>query len=322
MFCGRKDAMSQNIVTPEHAPRSPITSAKSVPGDIRRVLGVYKPPQTHWVGDGFRVAEYMSVIPNATRLLSPFLLVDYHPMHEYVPTGERRGVGVHPHRGFETVSIAWRGSVAHHDSAGNGGIIGPGDVQWMTAGAGILHKEYHEAEYAKRGGPFHMAQLWVNLPKADKLTAPKYQSLLADQMGRVQLQGNGSYVRVIAGEYQGKFGPAETFTPVHLFDIYLERGSNAPFTFPASHNVALLVAKGQITINGTTTAEANDLVVFTNEGESLDITTGEGAHVLLFGGEPILDPVVQHGPFAMTSQQEILQAFADLRAGEFGQLDD
>src|SRR3954469_24846807 len=230
----------------------------------REVAGIYPSPGLHWVGNGYRVAGYFSSIPDAVRKLSPFLLLDYHPTYDYSPTNDRRGVGVHPHRGFETVTLAWQGSVAHHDSTGAGGVIGPGDVQWMTAASGILHKEYHEENYAKRGGPLQMAQLWVNLPKAHKMAAPRYQPLLADQMGIVNLaEGSGS-VRVIAGEYQRVKGPAKTFSPINVFDARLNTGGKLELSFPAQHNAALLVMKGEVTINGATQASSNDFVLFEN----------------------------------------------------------
>lgn len=289
--------------------------------ELRALDGIYEAPGLHWVGDGFRVAGYFSAIPNAVRKLSPFLLLDYHPTYEYSPTTRPRGVGVHPHRGFETVTIAWQGSVAHHDSSGGGGVIGPGDVQWMTAASGILHKEYHEESYARRGGPFQMAQLWVNLPRAHKMSEPRYQAIVADQIAVVTLPGDAGSVRVIAGEYEGARGPAETFTEIDVFDICLNEGGTVLLSFPERHNLGLLVMKGDVTINGTR-VQSDRFVVFKNEGERVRITADSEAQLLVLGGEPIDEPVVQHGPFVMNTREEIAQAFADFRSGKFGYLED
>lgn len=289
--------------------------------ELRKIEGIYRAPGLHWVGNGFRVAGFFSAIPEAARKLNPFLLLDYHPTYEYSPTARPRGVGVHPHRGFETVTLAWQGSVAHHDSAGGGGVIGPGDVQWMTAASGILHKEVHEESYARRGGPFQMAQLWVNLPKAHKMSPPRYQSITSDRMGIVALPENAGSVRVIAGEYQGAKGPAQTFTKIDVFDVRLNARGRVEFTFPARHNLGLLVMKGDIAINGTHAA-AHDLAVLENAGERLFIEAESEAHLLVLSGEPIDEPIVQYGPFVMNSAQEIQQAFADFASGKFGHLDD
>jgi len=287
----------------------------------RSIEGVYRGPRLHWVGDGFRVRGYFSSIPDAVAKLNPFLLLDYHPAYDYAPTERPRGVGVHPHRGFETVTIAWQGSVAHHDSTGGGGVIGPGDMQWMTAASGILHKEYHERNYARRGGPFQMAQLWVNLPKAHKMATPRYQSITADRMGLVTLPNGAGSVRVLAGQYQGVAGPAQTFTPINVFDVRLNASRSADFALPAGHNAGLLVVKGTAAINGVK-ATLEDFVVFENTGESVHIEAESEAQLLLLSGEPIDEPVVQYGPFVMNSEREILQAFADYNAGKFGHLDD
>jgi redox-sensitive bicupin YhaK (pirin superfamily) len=287
----------------------------------RTIEGIYSPPGFHWVGDGFRVAGYFSMIPDAVRKLDPFLLLDYHPTYDYAPTTRRRGVGVHPHRGFETVTLAWQGSVAHHDSAGGGGVIGPGDVQWMTAASGILHKEYHEADYGKRGGPFQMAQLWVNLPRAHKMSPPRYQPLVAAQMGRVELPDGAGTVRVVAGAYRGVEGPAKTFTPIDVYDASLRAGGTLELAFPARHNVAVLVMSGDVRIGGRE-AHANDFIVFANDGEGITIETTSAAQLLVLSGQPIAEPVVQYGPFVMTSEREIMQAFADFESGKFGHLAD
>jgi quercetin 2,3-dioxygenase len=286
---------------------------------IRQLDGIYRAPGLHWVGDGFRVAGIFSAIPDAVRKLSPFLLLDYHPTYEYGPTERPRGVGVHPHRGFETVTLAWQGSVAHHDSSGGGGVIGPGDVQWMTAAAGILHKEYHEERYARRGGPFQMAQLWVNLPSAHKMSPPKYQGIVADEIGVATLPENAGSVRVVAGEYQGVKGPAKTFTPISVFDVRLSANGKVDFTFPAEHNVGFLVMKGDVTVLGAK-ASQHEFVVFKRGGERVVIEAESEAQLLVLAGEPIDEPVVQYGPFVMNTQREIQQAFADYESGKFGQL--
>jgi redox-sensitive bicupin YhaK (pirin superfamily) len=287
----------------------------------RAIEGLYRPPPLHWVGDGFRVYGYFSVIPDAMRKLSPFLMLDYHPEYMYPPAERPRGVGVHPHRGFETVTWAWQGSVAHHDSAGGGGVIGPGDAQWMTAASGVLHKEYHEEDYSRRGGAFQMAQLWVNLPKAHKMSAPRYQAIPAGEMGVVTLPDGAGTVTILAGDYDGVRGPAATFTPVGVFDLRLVAGGRAAFHVPTHHNLALLVMKGEATLNGTR-ARQHDFVLFANEGEELQVVASEEAQFLLLSGEPIPEPVVQYGPFVMNSPQEIQQAFVDFDSGRFGHLED
>jgi redox-sensitive bicupin YhaK (pirin superfamily) len=306
-------------------PKGPMQSAPSSPNvraKARPVDAIFAPPGVHWVGDGFRVAGYMNVIPDALRRLSPFLLLDYHQPYAYEPTSRPRGVGVHPHRGFETVTLAWEGSVAHHDSTGAGGVIGPGDVQWMTAAAGILHKEYHEAGWAKGGGTMHMAQLWVNLPRSHKMIAPGYQPITADQMGLVSLDGDAGIVRVIAGELAGVRGPARTATKVLTLDARLREGGTLELPFPARENLAVLVMAGEVIVNGEHVAATNDFVLFKNEGEVATIKAQRAAHLLVLGGEPIDEPVVQYGPFVMNTKQEIAQAYDDFRRGKFGYLAD
>jgi quercetin 2,3-dioxygenase len=248
--------------------------------------------------------------------------LDYHPEFTYAPTHEPRGVGVHPHRGFETVTIAFQGSVAHHDSTGGGGVIGPGDVQWMTAASGILHKEYHEENFTHRGGPFQMAQLWVNLPRAHKMDPPRYQPILAEQMGVATLPQNAGIVRIIAGEFRGVHGPANTFTPINMYDAQLTAGGQVEFAFPARQTTAILVMKGEITINGAARAVTNDFVLFANKGELVAIEAQAETQLLVLNGEPIAEPIVQYGPFVMNTAQEIQQAFRDFSSGKFGHLDD
>jgi redox-sensitive bicupin YhaK (pirin superfamily) len=289
----------------------------------RKVTGVFHGAGFHWVGDGFRVSNYFPSGNNFANRISPFFLFDYHAPYTHAPTTQAdRGVGSHPHRGFETVTLAWQGSVAHHDSAGNAGVIGPGDVQWMTAGSGILHKEYHEASYARAGGPMHMAQIWVNLPRSDKMTAPAYQGIVDADIGRVTLPDNAGYVRVIAGEYEGVKGAAHTFTPLNMFDIHLNANGRIELAFPAEQNTGLMVLDGKVTVNGKTAAQSLDFVLFENEGERIVVEASAHAHLLLLNGEPINEPVVQYGPFVMNTEQEIHQAIADFNAGKFGQMED
>ncbi len=300
--------------TPLTAPRESVRAA-------RPIQGIYTPPSLHWVGDGFRVAGYFGVIPDAVKRLSPFLLLDYHPTYAYAPTSRRRGVGTHPHRGFETVTLAFEGSVEHKDSTGGGGIIGPGDVQWMTAAKGILHQEFHETSFGRRGGPFRMAQLWVNLPKANKMDAPGYQPLLASEMGEVTLENGAGRVRVVAGSYRGVRGPAKTFTPIDLFAVELRDKGKVDFDLPAHHNTAILVMKGEVTIGGAR-AKENDFVLFENVGERISASATTDAELLVMSGEPIDEPVVQYGPFVMNTPGEIRDAIRDFERGDFGSMPD
>jgi redox-sensitive bicupin YhaK (pirin superfamily) len=282
---------------------------------------VVPPPPIHWVGDGFRVHGYMSAIPNAMVRMSPFLMLDYHAPHTYSGTERPRGVGVHPHRGFETVTLAWEGRLAHHDSTGAGGIIGPGDVQWMTAASGILHKEYHEASWAKQGGRMHMAQLWVNLPSSHKMAKPGYQPILASEMGHVDLGGSNS-VRVIAGEYAGVRGPARTVTKVTVLDARLSAGATFELPCPSRENLAVLVMAGAITVHGSTHAGEGAFVLFANEGEHVTLVAKEATHLLILGGEPIDEPIAAYGPFVMNTRDEIVRAVEDFNRGAFGSLAD
>jgi quercetin 2,3-dioxygenase len=288
----------------------------------RKIAGIYHGAPIHWVGDGFRVSNYFPSGNNFGSRVSPFILMDYAPPYRYAPThSQQRGIGPHPHRGFETVTLAFEGSVAHHDSAGNTGVIGPGDVQWMTAASGVLHKEYHEREFARAGGTFHMMQLWVNLPKAHKMDLPRYQALTAEQIGRAEIPDDGGQVRVIAGEYKDVKGPAKTFTPINLFDIRLNAGGQVPLSFPAHENTLLLIMQGEVEVSGQKAKEL-DLVLFDNEGEEITVRAEQAAHLLLLNGEPIDEPVVQYGPFVMNTEQEIRQAMLDFSNGKFGYLAD
>ena len=301
---------------------APNVSTASKP--LRRIDRVVAAPRPHWVGDGFFVSGFFNAIPDAQRKLSPFLLLDYGAPREFPPTANtRQGVGPHPDRGFETVPIAFQGSVAHNDSTGKGGVIRPGDVQWMTAASGILHREYHEESWARKGGVMQMAQIWVNLPRAHKMDPPGYQAITADRIGVATLPNGAGTVRVIAGEYDGVRGPAKTFTPVTMLDIRLAAGHRAEFDVPARHNAAMLVMKGETAINGEAASE-NELVVFQNAGERIAVETesDEEAQLLLLAGEPIDEPVASYGPFVMNTEGEIRQAMRDFQSGKFGELED
>jgi len=276
------------------------------------------PSRPNMVGDGFRVFNF---IPGGIgqQRISPFLMLDFAAEHNFSPSEKERGVDVHPHKGFETVTIAYKGSVEHHDSAGNSGVINPGDVQWMTAGAGILHKEFHEKEYSKRGGPFEMVQLWVNLPKKYKSETPHYQALSAEGMGKVELPGNAGLVNVIAGNFRETKGPAQTYSPVNLFDIKLNRDGKVSFPVPEDHNTALLVIEGTIMVNEQT-APGHSFVLFKNNGEDISIKALENSVVLLLSGTPINEPIASYGPFVMNTQEEIYEAIRDFQQGKFGTL--
>ncbi len=280
-------------------------------------------PPVHFVGDGFRVHNFIpGVDPLTMARMDPFILLDYNSKYYFPPADNPRGVGVHPHRGFETVSIAYRGRIAHHDSFGNSGVIGEGDVQWMTAASGLLHKEYHEKEFSLRGGNFHMVQLWVNLPAKDKMSPPKYQAITNDQMGRYQLPGDKGSIEVIAGSYRDIKGPASTFTPMALMNARLRSGAEARFEFPSSYNTALLVIEGSLLINGSDRAPADHFILFRNDGEQFTVEADEDSTALIMSGEPIGEPIAAHGPFVMNTRSEIYQAFEDIESGKFGQLDD
>jgi len=279
-----------------------------------------RPARPGMVGDGFRVFNYFPNGELTQQRVSPFLLMDFNAEYDFGPSDHLRGVDVHPHKGFETVTIAYKGSVAHHDSTGNSGVINPGDVQWMTAGAGILHKEYHEKAFSQTGGPFEMIQLWVNLPAKNKLTAPQYQAITAAQIEKVTLAENNGVVNVIAGSFNGHKGPANTFTPVNMFDIRLNMGGYLTTGIPAGHNTILLVVNGEITVNGGK-ADQHNLVLFKNQGDEINISADKDSVVLLLSGEPINEPIAQYGPFVMNTQTELQEAFHEFQSGKFGVLE-
>ncbi len=287
----------------------------------KKVELIAAPKPAHFVGDGFRVHNF---IPSGYHLdmkrMDPFIMLDYNSKFHFSGTDTPRGVGVHPHRGFETVTIAYQGRVEHGDSSGGGGIIGQGDVQWMTAASGVLHKEFHETEWAKEGGIFQMVQLWVNLPAKDKMSPPKYQAIKNSEMKNVDLGENG-FIEVIAGEFNGGKGPATTFSPVNLMNAKLKSGGKAEFSFPANFNTAALVIEGNIIVNGEEKVPTDHLVLFQNEGESFTIEATEDSIVLILSGEPLNEPIYPHGPFVMNTREEIIQAFDDFNKGKFGYLE-
>lgn len=289
----------------------------------KTIQEVFTPPAAHMVGDGFKVHNFF---PGGNKIgiqrMSPFFLMDYNAKTYLPPSDKPRGVGVHPHRGFETVTIAYHGKVAHHDSAGNSGVIGEGDVQWMTAGSGVLHKEYHEKAFSKAGGDFQMVQLWVNLPAKDKMHAPKYQEITRANMGVYAIDDKGSVVEVIAGKYKDVTGAASTFTPVELYTVKLEKNAVADFSLPEQYNTGLLIVEGTVVINGDTKAPESNFVLFNNDGEDFTIEASEDAVVLLLSGEPINERIFAYGPFLMNSREEIEQAYSDYNLGKFGYLEE
>lgn len=281
---------------------------------------VPRPAQPNMVGDGFRVFNLIPGAGISQRRMSPFLMLDFAPEFDFGPSKTVRGVGVHPHKGFETVSIAYQGAVEHHDSKGNHGIIYPGDVQWMTAGNGILHKEYHETEFSKKGGPMEFVQLWVNLPKVKKSVEPHYQALTKDMMGEVILENNAGIVKVIAGKFNDIAGPAKTYTPVNIINFHLHTNGKVKASIPTTHNTALVVINGAVQVNNADVPEYN-FVLFENEGEEIEITATKDSVVLLLSGQPIDEPIASYGPFVMNTQDEIHQAIRDFQEGKFGVLE-
>jgi len=287
---------------------------------MKKILGIHRSPHAHWVGDGFPVRSLFTY-DNLASQISPFLLLDYAGPHTFTPTTDRRGVGQHPHRGFETVTIVYQGELEHRDSTGAGGFIGPGDVQWMTAANGIIHEEFHSPAFARSGGMLEMVQLWVNLPARDKRAAAGYQTLLATDIPEVALGGDAGSLRVIAGGYQGHQGPARTFTPMDVWDMRLQAGSHVQLPVAAGRNAALVVLRGTLRVNGERDAGPASLVLLDRTGEDVLIEAREGASVLLLSGEPIDEPIVGYGPFVMNSQAEIAESFDDFHAGRFGQME-
>ena len=284
---------------------------------MKRVQYIYPKPAMHWVGDGFPVHSLFSYHQQGGQNISPFLLLDHAGPTQFPPSQHLRGVGQHPHRGFETVTIVYKGEVSHHDSTGQGGTIGEGEVQWMTAGRGIIHEEYHSEHFAQHGGDFEMVQLWVNLPAQHKMTPPNYQAIGRNDIPTVALDHQAGVLRVIAGTFAEAIGPASTHTPMNVWDVHLHAHADLSLNLPEQWNTFALVLDGTVLFNKDTVARAGQLVQFTAEGERLDIASQTNATILLFSGEPIREPVVGHGPFVMNTAAEITQAFEDFSKGEF-----
>lgn len=288
---------------------------------MRTVERIVAPPQAHWVGDGFHVHGFFPHGPLSAKRMSPFFLLDYNAPTNFPPREEPYGVGPHPHRGFETVTIAYKGKVEHHDSHGGGGVIEEGDVQWMTAGSGLLHKEFHEQERSRQGGLFHMVQLWVNLPAKDKMTPPKYQAITNGKMGRVELPDGGE-VEIIAGEFDGVKGPATTFTPVNMFNVRPKKGTTVELAFPANFTTLVLAVEGSGRINDSDVLPTDHLALLATDGERFTIeATEENSTFLVLSGEPIDEPIASYGPFLMNTQAELAQAIDDFNSGKFGHLE-
>lgn len=285
----------------------------------KQVVEIHRYGSRHWVGDGFPVRN---LIPGNSvgEQLSPFLLLDYAGPETFSPTDQPRGVGEHPHRGFETVTIVYDGVVAHRDSNGSGGVIGPGDVQWMTAASGIVHEEMHEKEWAKKGGAFQAIQLWVNLPRVHKMSNPGYQTLLKEDIPVVELAGGAGQLRVIAGAFHGIKGPAKTFTPVHLYDVCMKAGSTTEIMLPSGFNSAVFVLQGEVLVNGAGAMKEAELARLGQTGERIVIVATTDTILLVLGGEPINEPVARYGPFVMNTKAELVQAMEDYQAGKMGHL--
>jgi redox-sensitive bicupin YhaK (pirin superfamily) len=286
---------------------------------VKKLRCIQRSADRHWVGDGFPVRTLFAY-PNLGSVLSPFLLLDYAGPAEFPPTSERRGVGEHPHRGFETVTIVYAGEVEHRDSSGGGGRIGPGDVQWMTAASGVVHEEFHGRDFARRGGKFEMVQLWVNLPARHKLAPPRYQAILDGQIPVVSLPGGGGRARVIAGELGGAKGPARTFTPIHVWDLRLASDRPIELPVPDGYTTALVVLAGALQMKDSEAIAAAEVGLFDRAGTRICLDAAQDATALLLCGEPIDEPIVGSGPFVMNTQQEIRQAMADYQAGKLGRL--
>lgn len=290
-----------------------------VPPVHKALLGIRRNTRQHWVGDGFPVRTLLSYTERGDEL-SPFLLLDYAGPVSFPPTTARLGVGEHPHRGFETVTIVYAGEVEHRDSSGGGGRIGPGDVQWMTAGSGVVHEEFHGREFARQGGAFEMVQLWVNLPARDKMTQPRYQSIQHPQIPCVALPGDAGTVRVIAGEFSGVAGPALTHTPLHIWDLRVIANHPLTLTVPEGYTTALVVLQGSLQVAAGASIQAAEVGLFARQGTDLSLVATADARLLLLCGQPIDEPIVGHGPFVMNTPAQIQQAIADYHSGKMGRL--
>jgi redox-sensitive bicupin YhaK (pirin superfamily) len=285
---------------------------------MKQVTEIMRAPGGHWVGDGFPVRSLFSY-QGDTAALSPFLLLDYAGPHDFAPAARPRGVGQHPHRGFETVTIVYDGEVSHRDSTGGGGTIGPGDVQWMTAAGGIIHEEFHSPAYTAKGGPFRMVQLWVNLPAKDKMARAGYQGITSADIPAVALPHGAGMARVIAGDFGGAKGPARTFSPINVWDVRLKGGADAVFDVPEGHTAIIVVLTGEVTVNGATARDA-EAVRLAREGMQVSLKAAGDTMLLVLTGEPLNEPVFGHGPFVMSSEAEIRQAIDDFNSGRFGQV--
>ncbi|MFY7838964.1 MAG: pirin family protein [Lacibacter sp.] len=285
---------------------------------MKQIKYIRRAAPPHMVGDGFKVRTFISSA--MWKDMSPFLMLDYIEPTNYLPTDHPRGVDVHPHKGFETVSILWEGALAHEDSSGGKGKLFAGDVQWMTAGAGILHKEFHEEEFSKRGGVLHGAQLWVNLPAKNKSTAPAYQDIRSANIPEITLPGKQGKIRIIAGEMNGVKGPANTFTRINIFDAHVQAEADFELNVTEGDHTTVLVLKGTVLINDDKTAREGDMLMFDNAGDTIHVQTNNETHLLLLSGDPINEPVAAYGPFVMNTQQEIIDAIDDFNAGKFGHL--
>jgi len=290
---------------------------------LKNIITVMDPPPFHWVGDGFRVHNFFPSQPQiGLQGMSPFFLMDYGAKWSVPPSEKQKGVGVHPHRGIETVTLAYHGKVAHNDSSGNSGVIGEGDVQWMTAGGGVLHKEYHEKEFSRKGGLFQMVQLWVNLPAKFKMTPARYQAIENKQMGKFISNDKKCKADIIAGDYKGVTGPALFFSPVNLFNFRMTQGAVADFSFPESYNSGILVVEGEVKINNSVKASENQFIYFGHNGENITAEATSGCILLVMSGEPLNESIAPHGPFVMNTREEIQQAYEDYYNGKFGYLED
>ncbi|WP_062306636.1 pirin family protein [Polynucleobacter sinensis] len=285
---------------------------------MKKLIGLRGNDRGHWVGDGFPVRT-LFFYQDLGKQMSPFLMLDYAGPAEFPPTTERKGVGSHPHRGFETVTIVYEGEVAHKDSTGQGGVIGPGDVQWMTAGSGILHEEFHSEGFAKKGGTLNMVQLWVNLPAKFKMTKPGYQAILDEQIPQINLENGAGQARIIAGEFNGHTGPANTFTPLSVIDLKLKKGSTS-IPIPEGWNTSLVVLKGVVEAGEGVLAKDAQMLMFSNQGQDIQVNVLEDSIALLLSGEPINEPIAGYGPFVMNTKEEIAQAMEDFNSGTFGKI--
>lgn len=287
----------------------------------KKILKIFQPPKIQWVGDGFRVYHYIPTYELSMQKMAPFIMLDYHTDYEYLPNSSSpRGVGAHPHKGFETVTIVYQGALEHQDSAGNGGVIFAGDVQWMTAGSGILHKELHEKNFSKKGGILQLVQLWVNLPQKYKLVNPHYQAIENQKIPKYYFDNNKSYVEVIAGQFKNYKGIAKTYSPIHLFNFYLENQSFIDFKLEEGFTTCLLVIQGEIELQNEL-IHKDELVLLSEQGEQISVLAKEKSIVLLMSGKPLNEPIAAYGPFVMNTQKEIYQAIEEYEKGKFGKLE-